>query len=413
MELPVLTDKEVVMRNQVSRLITAGLIGAGLMYYFDPDRGRRRRSLVRDQLVHAGHRLETGMETTGRDIRNRANGMWAWLHGLAAPLIPDDDILVERVRSGIGRVVRHPGSIEVAAKEGRVTLSGPILADEVDRLLRRVRSIYGVEAIANRLEVHNEAGRVPGLQGNAALSPGERGEFLQVNWSPAARALAGTAAGGAMIYGVVRGGLLGAISALAGLLLFARAATNLELRRLTGIGIPRQAIDVQKTIHINAPVSRVFNVWTDFESFPSFMAHVRRVRRLQDGRQEPRWRWTVDGPLGTEVEFDTVVTAMETDHLLAWRTEPTSMVQHVGRVQFSAASENATTVEIKMSYNPVAGALGHAVARLCGADPKHRMDDDLVRMKAYIETGKSPHDAAMHLARTSSSVAPVPARSLQ
>jgi hypothetical protein len=42
-----------------------------------------------------------------------------------------------------------------------------------------------------------------------------------------------------------------------------------------------------------------------------------------------------------------------------------------------------------MSYNPIAGAIGHAVASLFGADPKQAMDEDLVRMKSLLETGKA------------------------
>jgi hypothetical protein len=47
-----------------------------------------------------------------------------------------------------------------------------------------------------------------------------------------------------------------------------------------------------------------------------------------------------------------------------------------------------------MSYVPPAGVLGHAVAALFGADPKQDMDDDLLRLKTFIETGITPHDAA-------------------
>lgn len=36
----------------------AGLgLGAGLMYYLDPDRGSRRRTHARNQLIHAAHRM--------------------------------------------------------------------------------------------------------------------------------------------------------------------------------------------------------------------------------------------------------------------------------------------------------------------------------------------------------------------
>jgi uncharacterized membrane protein len=42
-----------------------------------------------------------------------------------------------------------------------------------------------------------------------------------------------------------------------------------------------------------------------------------------------------------------------------------------------------------MTYTPPAGALGHVFARLLGADPKKQMDDDLLRFKSLLETGKA------------------------
>ena len=51
--------------------------GAAIMYLVDPDGGRRRRALIRDQMVHAGHEIgDLGEDARGRaqDIRNRAQG---------------------------------------------------------------------------------------------------------------------------------------------------------------------------------------------------------------------------------------------------------------------------------------------------------------------------------------------------
>jgi uncharacterized membrane protein len=46
-------------------------------------------------------------------------------------------------------------------------------------------------------------------------------------------------------------------------------------------------------------------------------------------------------------------------------------------------------VHLLMSYNPPAGAVGHAMAKLFGLGPKDVLDEDLVRMKSFFEHGKT------------------------
>lgn len=381
------------MNRPAAVLLGAG-VGATLMYFFDPDRGRRRRALMRDQAAHAGHRMQDAMEAGARDLRNRAQGYGASLRAYDEPV--SDHVLEERVRACIGRVVSHPSSIEVKATQGSIVLSGPVLAHEVGLLIDRVLDVAGVQEVENRLEVHPEPGNVPGLQGERRRRTG----FAQAHWPPSARLVGGLGGATAALYGFARGGLVGAGLGIAGSLLLARAATNLELRRLTGIGAARRAVDVQKTIHINAPVAKVFETWANCETYPDFMTHVRSVRRL-DGQQEGRrWRWTVHGPAGMEFDFDTVTTAYEQDRFIAWRTEPGSLVQHAGRVRFHENPDGTTTADVRMTYNPVAGAVGHVIARLFGADAKTQLNDDLMRMKTFVETGVRPHDAAAKTAAT-------------
>jgi uncharacterized membrane protein len=82
------------------------------------------------------------------------------------------------------------------------------------------------------------------------------------------------------------------------------------------------------------------------------------------------------------------------DEILAWRTEPNSVIQHAGIVRFRPIADGGTTVDVRLSYNPGIGGVGHTFATLFAADPKHQMDDDLMRMKSFIETGRVPSDAA-------------------
>jgi uncharacterized membrane protein len=85
--------------------------------------------------------------------------------------------------------------------------------------------------------------------------------------------------------------------------------------------------------------------------------------------------------------------------VIAWKTAEGSIVGHAGLVRFDPVNPNRTRIQIRLSYNPPGGALAHGVLALFGADPKSRLDEDLVRMKTALETGRRPHDAATESGR--------------
>jgi len=215
---------------------------------------------------------------------------------------------------------------------------------------------------------------------------GQKLDVAQENWAPATRFGAGAAGAGLAAWSLVRRSAAAPLLFLTGAALLARAGTNMSFRRLAGAS-PR-GMRFVKTITIDAPRGEVFSLWQDMENFPKFMRNVRRVYRSGDN-----WHWEVAGPLGAPVEWDAVVTQVVPNQFLAWCTTPGSPVQHAGRVHFQDEG-TGTRVQVEMSYHPPAGALGHVVASLFGADPKNEMNEDLMRMKALVETGKAPRDAA-------------------
>jgi uncharacterized membrane protein len=239
----------------------------------------------------------------------------------------------------------------------------------------------------DRMRVHAEPDGVPALQGGGARA-GAR-SAVRGNWPPAYRLAA--SAGGALVtlLGARRRGMAGFLLGSFGTSLLARGVTNTRLRRLMGADAAEPAIDVSKTITIDAPVERVFALWSDIANFPQFMRNVREVRDLGHGRSE----WTVAGPAGAPVKWTAVISDYMPNELLAWRTERGAAVHHAGVVRFDRDGE-ATRVTVRLSYHPAGGPLGHVVATLFGADPKSEMDADLARMKTFIETGTQPHDAA-------------------
>jgi uncharacterized membrane protein len=281
--------------------------------------------------------------------------------------------------------VSHPGAIEVEARDGRVRLSGWILADEKDALLRKVSRVRGVREVSDELEARRQAGDIPALQG-----AGQKVRAIRRNWSPTARLAAGTTGLGLGIAGTRGGGLFGLFAGAGGALLALRSFLNLPLRRLFGLGAGREAVTVQKTLRIQASVDEVFSFCNRFENFPHFMTNVKDVRPLGNNRHH----WVVEGPLGTDVSWDSHVTEIRPNELLAWKSVPGSLIQHAGVMHFEGDAEGFARVHIRMSYNPPGGAIGHGLATLFGVDPKHQLDEDMVRMKTYLETGIPPRDAA-------------------
>jgi uncharacterized membrane protein len=375
-------------------LLGAAGLGAALMYAFDPGRGARRRKMIADRLVHAGHVAADAAGVTRRDVSNRARGVAARARALGSDDDADDRVIEERVRAELGRVVSHPGAIAVTATDGWVTLAGPVLAREKDNLLARTRGVRGVTGVVDQLEAHETAESVPALQGGVERT-GSTFELRQENWTPAARLLTGVAGSALALYGARRRGPVGTALGLAGLALFTRGAANTDLARVTGVGGGRRAVDVQKTINVSAPPDEVFGWITEWESFPQWMSHVREVTASGPrGAVGERTHWVVDGPAGVPIAWDAETTKFEPGRLVSWKTVEGSTVEHAGTLQIAPNADRGTRVHVRMTYRPPAGAVGHVVAAFFGRDPKRQMDDDLMRLKSTIEGGQPPRDAA-------------------
>jgi uncharacterized membrane protein len=376
--------KEIIVEREYSgnRKLAAWLGGAALgavaMYLADPSQGRRRRALARDQLYSFVHRANETAGLAWRDAGNRWSGMRAEAgrflqRNQVKPI--DDHVLEARVRTRLGRQVSHPHSIHVTAYRGRVELRGAVLADEHAAVTGLVQAIPGVTEVKDRLVVHQDAERVAELQGEGRHARASSSAWLR---SPAARTVAAAACG---YYALTRRSPLGLLAALAGAGLLARGD-----RQAARHG---QAVQVEKTIDLQATPEAVFDIWSRYESFPQFMSNVIEVRDLGDQRSH----WMVKGPAGTSLEWDSVMTESIRPSVLSWRSEPGAAVEHEGTVRIEAQGDG-TRVTVRMVYRPPAGALGQGVAALLGRDPRSELEQDLQRMKQFIESGVPPRDAA-------------------
>ena len=142
---------------------------------------------------------------------------------------------------------------------------------------------------------------------------------------------------------------------------------------------------VRRTIDIAAPVDEVFRYWERFDNFPKFMPSVLEVRDLGNCRSH----WKVVGPFGRPVEWEAEQTVEKPNRLIGWKTLPGAAVEHAGIVRFTPIA-GGTHVEVRLSYNPPGGAIGHGVASLLGVDPRWHMRADLPRMKQAVESAAQP-----------------------
>jgi len=191
------------MNNAIALLAGAG-VGAAAMFVLDPQMGGRRRALARDKVILAQRKTREAASVTARDLKNRTAGLVAEGRSRISVGEISDEVLEGRVRSKLGFLVRHPSAIEVQVANGCVTLSGPVLADEVGQLVNGVRSVRGVSDVDNRLEVHNEPANVPGLQGDKPKPTGQPLDIMQRHWSPSSRFLLGTAGAALLSYSFTR-----------------------------------------------------------------------------------------------------------------------------------------------------------------------------------------------------------------
>ncbi len=360
------------------------MTGAAFMYFADPNRGRRRRALTRDKVIAGWHDVANEFDKAQRDLRNRARGVISIARSLSGRADVDGPILVDRIRSRIGRAVRHPHAITVKAEGGgRIVLEGPVLEDEVEYLTKCVNSVPGVTHVVSRLEVHREPGNVSSLQGGVPRR--QYSEFAQQNWTPVLRVGAGALAGAAFYTSFRNNCLLRWAAIAGGASLLARAVLNRPFRKIFGVGGGFDAVKFDKTIHIDAPVEEVFAYWAKFENFPKFMTHLKEVRDLGNGRSH----WVAAGPAGISIPWDAEITEQRTNELLAWRSVPGSLVRTAGIVRFDKEADGSTRISLRMSYCPPAGVFGHALAYLFGTDPRSEIDDDMVRLKSLIEAGKT------------------------
>jgi uncharacterized membrane protein len=142
---------------------------------------------------------------------------------------------------------------------------------------------------------------------------------------------------------------------------------------------------VERTVTISRPRADLYAMWRDFRNLPLFMENIESVAVLDGNRSH----WKVKAPAGTSVEWDSIITEDVAGEVIAWSTVEGASVSHSGRIEFrDSPNGRGTLVTAVIAYDPPAGAIGKAIAKLFQREPNIQARRDLRRFKQLMETGE-------------------------
>ncbi|QGV82351.1 SRPBCC family protein [Streptomyces ficellus] len=100
-----------------------------------------------------------------------------------------------------------------------------------------------------------------------------------------------------------------------------------------------------ETVDTQAPVSLIWQLWSDVTKWPRFLTHVQRVDRID----ERRFTWWLALP-GADKYFTAELTEVVPEERIAWKA--TAGTQHAGVVTFHRLSDTTSRVTIQLEYEP-------------------------------------------------------------
>lgn len=143
--------------KQTGVAFLAGMgLGAAVMYFLDPDQGHGRRVLARDKVDHYARETGRLAREQARDLRNRARGAAVRTRRAVRELGGGDEVVVNRIRSALERVICHPDQVTVESRDGEVILRGRVYEEDASALAPVVSGVKGVRHVVDETEVAEE-----------------------------------------------------------------------------------------------------------------------------------------------------------------------------------------------------------------------------------------------------------------
>jgi uncharacterized membrane protein len=362
--------------HSFASVLTGAVAAAGVMYYFEANSARRRRIAPGQRSAGAARRALARLQAASCHLAQRAFGLIARATALLRPGEVAPGVLVERVRSRLGRVLSHPDAVHVSANEQHtVRLRGAVLAWEHEPLRRAVAGVAGVGAIRDELEVHESAAHLSALQGAA---PSAKPLQTPGSGTAALRLLMALAGGSLLLGGSRRRGGLGAVGAAAGGALLLRSVAPSRPRMARSRG---RCLEVCQTLHVRAAVESAYAALRDCDRLVQLLPSLQALRHRADGAT----RWIVHDPHGWPLEWTALISELQPNRQIAWRTTDDSPLAQWGMVWLEPIDARQTRLHLYVSLRCVPGRTGQALRRLLGAGAHGELSENLGRLRRYLE----------------------------
>ncbi|GAA5068376.1 SRPBCC family protein [Thermocatellispora tengchongensis] len=218
----------------------------------------------------------------------------------------------------------------VTEQAERVTEKAPLPKLPTDRLAHEAQNLLA--AVGERM-LSRAADKVTGLTGRLTDYVENEGTGLVSAMTGGQGGAKGAVLGG--LVGGVTGGIKGAVKGL--------------FRGKGGKGGktgPHKVTNIVESIDIGAPVHVVYNRWTRFEDFPTFMKKVEHVKQETD--ETLNWKAQV---FWSHRTWKAKIVEQVPDKRIVWRSEgPKGSVD--GAVTFHALAPDLTRVLVVLEYHP-------------------------------------------------------------
>jgi uncharacterized membrane protein len=144
---------------------------------------------------------------------------------------------------------------------------------------------------------------------------------------------------------------------------------------------------VSQSITVGRPADELYETWRDPDQFSRIMGHFADIT----SSGEDMYRWTIHGPRGRDLSWNTRIVETEPGEFLRWEALADATVPNEGSVSFQpAAGDRGTVVTLSLDFDPLGGTVGNAVLKRLGIVPETVAGEALRRFKQLVESGEIP-----------------------